>query len=176
MARSNTKRLFFALWPDDPVRDQLHRIQRTLDLSAGRPVHKADLHITLQYLGQTDQDQLECVKAAASRVDGAGFRLEIDSIHHWRRPRVLWAGLAELPGELRRLVRELGEELAGCGFPPEERSYHPHITLARKVRKAGSFRLEKTVSWVAGEFVLVESHCDGRVPRYEPIARFPFER
>ena len=176
MARSNTKRLFFALWPDEQFRDQLHRIQTTLDLSAGRLVHKADLHITLQYLGQVDEDQLECVKDAASRVEAAGFRLEIDSIHHWRRPRVLWAGLADLPNELSRLVRQLGEELAGCGFPPEERSYHPHITLARKVRKAGSLRLENTISWIAGEFVLVVSHSDGRVPRYEPIARFPFER
>lgn len=139
-------------------------------------MHKADLHITLQYLGQANEDQLDCVKAAASRVDTASFSLEIDSIHYWRRPRVLWAGLAGVPDELHRLVRQLREQLTSCGFPPEERSYRPHITLARKVRTANNIQLPDTFSWIPGEFVLVVSHTDGRVPRYEPIARFPFDR
>jgi 2'-5' RNA ligase len=174
LAKSTTKRLFFALWPDEQVRKQFHQLQKTLDLSAGRLVHKADLHITLQYLGQANKDQLDCAKAAASRVDGASFRLEIDSIHHWHRPRVLWAGLADMPGELHYLVRQLGEQLTTCGFPPEERRYHPHVTLARKVRNASSFQLTDVIPWVAEDFVLVASHTDGRVPRYEPVARFPF--
>ena len=174
MARSNSKRLFFALWPDDRVRDHLWRLQKRLQLSAGRLVHKQDLHITLQYLGQANEDQLDCVKAAASRVGVDSFSLEIGSIHHWRRSRVLWAGLADVPDELHFLVRSLGEQLTDCGFPPEERSYRPHVTLARKVRDAIDVQLEETIPWIAGEFVLVVSHTDGRVPGYEPVARFPF--
>ncbi len=157
------------------MRNQLHQLQQTLDLSAGRLVHKADLHITLQYLGQASEEQLDCVKAAALRVDVAAFRLEIDSIHHWRRPRVLWAGLAEMPDELYSLVRQLGEQLTLCGFPPEDRSYRPHVTLARKIKAATSFQLTDSVPWRVNEFVLVASHTDGRVPRYEPIARFSFD-
>ncbi len=156
------------------MRNQLHQLQQTLDLSAGRPVHKADLHITLQYLGQASEEQLDCVKAAALKADAASFRLEIDSIHHWRRPRVLWAGLAEIPDELYSLVRQLGEQLTLCGFPPEDRGYCPHVTLARKVKAAGSFQLPHAIPWRVNEFVLVASHTDGRVPRYEPIVRFPF--
>ena len=174
MARAKTKRLFFALWSDDQARTQLQQLQQTLDLSAGRLVHKADLHITLQYLGQASKEQLDCVKAAASRVDAASFRLEIDSIHHWRKPRVLWAGLAYMPDELQFLVRQLGEQLTTCGFPPEERRYQPHVTLARKVRNASSFQLPDVIPWRVEEFVLVVSHTDGRVPRYEPVGRFPF--
>ena len=157
------------------MRNQLHQLQQTLDLSAGRLVHKADLHITLQYLGQASEEQLDCVKAAASRVDATAFRLEIDSIHHWRRPRVLWAGLAEMPDELYSLVRQLGEQLTFCGFPSEDRSYRPHVTLARKVGAAASFQLTDNIPWRVNEFVLVVSHTDGRVPRYQPIARFTIE-
>lgn len=174
MARVKTKRLFFALWPDERVRDKLHQLQQTLDLTDSRLVHKDDLHITLQYLGQASEEQLDCVKAAALRVDAASISLEIDSIHHWRKPRVLWAGLADMPDELRSLVHQLGEQLTFCGFPPEARSYQPHVTLARKVRAADSSQLPDTISWEVNEFVLVLSHTDGRVPRYEPIARFLF--
>ncbi len=175
LVRSNTKRLFFALWPDDRVRAQLHQLQKTLDLSAGRLVHKSDLHITLQYLGQVSADRLDCVKTAASKVNIAPFRLEIDGVHHWRRPRVLWVGAAGVPDELQNLVRQLGEQLITCGFAPEERGYHAHVTLARKVRIASSFQLTDNIIWMAEEFVLVASHTDERVPRYEPIARFPFD-
>lgn len=153
----------------------MHQLQKTLDLPAGsRLLHKADSHITLQYLGQVSEDQLGCVKAAASRVGVSPFRMEIDSVRHWRRSRVLWAGLADVPVELRDLVRQLGEQLTPCGFPPEQRRYNPHVTLARKVKGAADVELTERVSWLAEEFVLVESHTDGRVPRYVPIARFSF--
>lgn len=175
MIRSNKKRLFFALWPDDQVRFELHRLQSTLELSDGRLVHEADLHITLQYLGQVTGDQLACIKTAASRVEVTPFRLGIDSVHHWRRPRVLWAGLAFTPHELQCLVQQLGEQLAACGFTPENRLYCPHVTLARKVKAALGAQLTDAVSWEANEFVLVESYTDGRIPRYEPVARYPLD-
>lgn len=173
MARSNTKRLFFALWPDDQVRAELHRLQRILELTDGRLVHESDLHITLQYLGQVSADRLGCVKAAASRLEVTPFRLAMDSVHHWRRPKVLWVGTDRVPGELQALVQQLGEQLATCGFTPENRSYCPHVTLVRKVRQAHSAQLADSILWQARGFVLVESHTDGRMPRYEVIARFP---
>ena len=176
MLKSRTKRLFFALWPDEAVRLHLQRLQKSLEMTTGgKMLDKRDLHITLQYLGQVRKDQMGCVEAAAARVEGVPFRLEIDSVHYWRRPRVLWAGLADIPVELYELARRLGEQLTPCGFPPEERSYTPHVTLARKVKSAAEVQLSGTVPWLAKEFVLVESHTDGRVPRYVPVARFPLD-
>lgn len=173
MARAKTRRLFFALWPDEGVRRYLQQLQKTLDLTAGgRLLHKADLHITLQYLGQVREEQLDCVSAAASRVAVCPFRLEIAGVSHWRRSRVVWAGLAGIPDELRELVHQLGEQLTPCGFPPEDRRYKPHVTLARKVKAAGNVEPTGGASWQVQDFVLVESHTDGRVPSYVPVARF----
>ncbi len=174
MAKPITQRLFFALLPDDQVRVQIYQLQTALALSEGRLVHKTDLHITLQYLGQVADDQIDCVKLAASRVETGSFVLEIDNLHN-RRRKLLWAGVTIIPDELGLLVHRLGEQLAVCGFAPEERAYLPHITLARRNRKAISSQLSDTICWEANDFVLMVSHTDGRIPRYEAVARFPLK-
>ena len=51
-----------------------------------------------------------------------------------RRPRVFWAGI-EGGESLRDLARATEHALAQLGVPVEERSYSPHLTLAR-IREA----------------------------------------
>lgn len=170
--KHDTKRLFFALWPDEAVRGQLHALGKTQNLAAGRPVHRADLHITLQYLGQTGPDQRHCAEIAASRAVGDAFSLSISQVHYWKRSRVLWAGLENTPDALQRLVIELAQQLQLCGIEPEHRVYQPHITLARNIPAIVGSQAVDRISWNIREFVLLESHTDGRIPRYEIVARF----
>ena len=45
-------------------------------------------------------------------------------------PRVIWAGV-EPAAALHGVRSAINQVLAGLGIPAEERSYHPHITIAR---------------------------------------------
>lgn len=62
------------------------------------------------------------------------FTLEIQGLGvfpHIRRPRILWIGCTGDISALRKLVFEIEGVLNPLGFPPEEKPYYPHLTLAR---------------------------------------------
>lgn len=48
-----------------------------------------------------------------------------------RHPRVLWVGITGKLETLQALQKRLEEVLATLGFPREEHSFSPHLTLGR---------------------------------------------
>jgi 2'-5' RNA ligase len=44
---------------------------------------------------------------------------------------VVWAGISDARGDLRTLQERISAGLTRLGFPPEERPFHPHVTLGR---------------------------------------------
>ena len=171
--QADRERLFFALWPDDPVRERLAMVESELPSRHGKWVHPEDRHITLVFLGDVDPDQRPCIEQAADRVHGTPFHLEIDQIGYWRRPRILGCGPTHPPESLQRLVDDLQRELSICGFRPETRPYSPHITLARKARQVRFRWLDEPLPWPVREFVLVASQLGGEPPRYRVLRRWP---
>jgi 2'-5' RNA ligase len=95
---------------------------------------------------------------------------------------VIAAGVrGDLPG-VSALAAALGRGLAPLGHPPEDRPFHPHLTLGR-VRDGrpprglgealGAATAGPPVAGIAGEVVLVRSHLAPGGSRYEPLARCP---
>ena len=62
-----------------------------------------------------------------------------------------------IPPELERLVRSIEQALMPFGYTPQERTYRPHITAARKVRAFPAVRLTRAVELQWSDFELVES-------------------
>lgn len=154
-----TQRLFFALWPNESLRDRLHALTpRALAPGSGRHVRRDNLHITLVFLGSVDLKTRECVENVASALDCESFTLSLDELGYWPKPRILWVGASRLPEQLRRLVETLNEQLIACGPNPEKRPYRAHMTLARKVKKHPRADAIAPIDWHVDHFVLVESH------------------
>ena len=129
------RRLFFALWPGDAVRQALFHWQ-THHLPRGvRWQHRADLHVTLHFLGQVEASRLAALRQLGAATRGDGFTLVLDQVGYWPRPQILWAGPTTVPVALIALHERLGAGLREQGFATERRSYRPHVTLARKVRR-----------------------------------------
>lgn len=162
------RRLFYALWPDDRVRRALARWQRDQLPPRARPTHVADLHLTLHFLGQVEDAQLESLLGLGrdQRVDP--FELVLDRIGHWPRPRVLWVGPSEIPLALIELHRELGKGLTQLGFELDPRPFAPHVTLARKVARPPEGLEFAPLRWQVSEWALVESRA-GERPLYHPL-------
>ncbi len=170
---AKNKRLFFALWPDDDVRGRLAQLQTLLPQAQGNWVHPQDLHVTLQFLGAVPANRQRCVHQAASAVQAQSFQLEITHLDFWSKPRIAWAGPEQTPPELEQLVKALGANLEGCGFPREKRAYRPHVTLLRKTTPAAAMELEAPVFWRVNHFVLVESRLGGEPPWYKVLDAWP---
>lgn len=100
-----------------------------------RVVAPENLHITLKFLGETEEGMVEpIVDVLEASVDGVPpFTLTLrgtGAFPSMRAPRVLWVGIYD--GEpLVRVAQRLEQGLGSLGFPRERRRFSPHLTLAR---------------------------------------------
>ena len=165
-----TDRLFFALWPDEPLRATLAgRLPALVSGLGGRPQRPDQWHVTLEFLGEVPGERQPAVRQAAMRVHGASCALNFDRLDYWRRPQVYCLAASQVPTELAGLVRGLRAALAEEGFTPEAREFRPHVTLARKVREARPCALDPPLVWPDDRFALVRSITDPAGSRYEPL-------
>ncbi len=166
------RRLFLALWPDAGERAQLAALSATL--CGGRKVHPDNLHLTLVFLGATDDERLLCYEQALRDLAVPSLTLRLDRLACWSRSGILWLGAGRAPPELSSLVQDLNRRLKSCGFSPERRPFQTHITLARDFTgPAPPAELEHPVIWRTGQVALVESLQTGRGLRYAVLARWP---
>ena len=163
------RRLFFALWPDDGVRDALGEWQRHCLPQDVQPTLRADLHMTLHFLGQVETTRLAELELLGDYIKQKVFDLQLDELGFFARPQVLWAGPSEAPPALLRMQQALGEGLAQMDFPCEKRAFSPHVTLARKVKAKPQVADLTSISWRVSQWALVESRS-GRRPLYAPLA------
>ena len=91
-------------------------------------------HITLQFLGNTGQPQYECIVARLRELRSPPVPIQLEDLGFFDRAGVFFAGVA-LTSELRLLQERVTAATGLCGFIPETRPYHPHITLARTKSK-----------------------------------------
>src|SRR5207248_1409265 len=102
------------------------------------------IHLTLKFLGETDR-----VDQVIEALQGIGpfekFFVEVKGFGFFpdaRRPRVLWTGI-EAPPALAELAGRVETAMEKLGFPPEQRPFTPHLTLARFQSRRPETRLMK---------------------------------
>lgn len=168
------RRLFFALWPSDHVRQSIVKQSSSIIQGVkGRVIRPENIHITLHFIGQANKEDEACFHEAAQSVSGNPFTLNLDHYGSFARARVLWMGLRETPDKLIHLHDELGATLAACGYQCDKRPYNPHVTLMRKCTKPVIKQHEFYVSWPVDKFVLVESIQNVSGVNYRVIGQYP---
>jgi 2'-5' RNA ligase len=146
------------------------------------------LHLTLRFLGSVPDDrQAELAGAISAAAAGVKpFRVELSgggAFPNQYRPRVLWIGITHGTAELSALERRVDAETRQLGWPPDDRPFTAHLTLARTDGVTGAteraHRLieaaaEITLSWQADRLILYKSHLGHGPTRYEAVATAMF--
>jgi 2'-5' RNA ligase len=167
-------RLFFALWPNDAVRQALWRSSAPLrEACRGQPVAKRNLHLTLLFLGGVDERRLPDIEAAAAGIRVPGFSLVFDGWGRFDKASVAWLGCRHPDPRAAALAGGLAGAMEKLGFPPERRPFRPHLTVIRKCRDGSPAEPIDPVTWPVDEFTLVRSLTLPSGPVYEVIARWP---
>lgn len=174
-------RLFLALWPDQPLRQDILRIAGPLLTHfRGRPVEPDRLHLTLAFLGEVPAEAVPTIEgvamAAASRH--GPLDLSLDRTGVFANAGVLWLGGAgDRP--LLALHEDLAAALAEAGHPLERRPFRPHVTLSRRVPRDAELHArlrgeaDPPVRWRAEELTLVSSHTEPEGAVYRVLRRWP---
>ncbi|MBI1295142.1 RNA 2',3'-cyclic phosphodiesterase [bacterium] len=193
-------RTFIAIDLSPAVKQQVRTLQQRLQ-SALRPLGgdhllkwtKPDkVHVTLRFLGDTGEVQTRCMAEELGRITSemAPFALQLGGIGvfpNWPRLRVLWVGVDGAMAALHRLQQAVEAAAQAAGFTAEDKSFSPHITLARmgnsarseEVRRIGEFlrtgsaqETTLTATWRVEEIVHMQSQLRPEGAVYTPIEHF----
>lgn len=183
-------RLFVAIDVGDEARRRIGDLLPQLKAAAPRSkwVALENLHLTIAFLGNVADERAPDLAAAlgGAAASHRAFTFTVaggGAFGSPRRPRVLWAGVQG--GTFAPLARDVEAALVPFGYTPEERDYHPHVTLARAREQRGDAPLADCVPLLqalppievnAGELLLMKSTTAPKGPKYEPIHRAPLAR
>jgi 2'-5' RNA ligase len=185
-----SKRIFVGLFLPASAARELHTTVRGLLAGAGfRFVPPDEIHLTLRFLGDTEDAAIEELRSALEgRLAGlCAPSLRIATTGAFPESgaaRILWAGIEEDPGtegRLAALAQATEAAVAGSATArPAEERFQPHLTVARPSRHGRSLppedfrRLRLAVRWRPLEVRLVESRPGQSGPaRFPLIASFP---
>ena len=179
-------RTFICLQPPAFARDRLASTQQRLRNSGAqvRWVQPHNIHLTLKFLGSVPAQRLLDVTRAVQRaaVPAPPIPLELAVLGCFpnrRAPRVVWAGLKQLPEELRDLQQRVEKELVAIGFSAESRPFSPHLTLGRvrsdrnlgKLVEAMRAERLEPLRFEAAEVVVMASRLHASGALYTPVSR-----
>jgi 2'-5' RNA ligase len=124
-------RLFVAVDLPDEVKDGLGAL--CSGVSGAKWVRREQMHLTLRFIGDADDNQFEAIKAALGSISALTFAMRLEGVGQFPpkgKPRVLWVGV-KAPPALAALQQTVNTSLDKLGLPPEDHPFSPHITLAR---------------------------------------------
>lgn len=172
-AGSAQRRLFFALWPDDALRQQIERNTcQAMKEAGGRRIPARNFHVTLVFIGEVPQQQVAAAMAAAGEVHAQPFTLTLDRLESWTDADVLVYSGEQAPPALGELVDRLRISLLRHQFKLQRQTFKPHITLMRRLPRRLPKRPLPALQWPVSDYALVESTAgpDGSI--YTVIGRW----
>jgi len=144
-----------------------------------------NLHITLLFLGKTEEEKLDIISSVLKEECYGFGHLEIiirgiGLFKNLNEPRVIWAGI-EPSERLNILNRNIANRFRNLGFYQGENYFKPHLTLGR-IKTIVNRQDFKTIvdkykatelqNLIIEEIILYESILLPEGPVYKPIDKF----
>ncbi len=188
-----TKRIFVAIDISDEAKDKAAEYIKNLkdefpDLRVGWEKTEK-LHLTLKFLGDIDDTDLQRLNDAAFETAGQipKFNLKTTATGAFpsqKKARVLWLGIEDEKGVLHKLAEVFETNCANQGFAIETRSFKAHLTIARlrepqESKKLIERHLEtkiEPVKFEVPEIVIYESHLQKSGSVYSVLSKHPLIR
>jgi 2'-5' RNA ligase len=185
---AESPRLFIAVPINEPWREQL--IKQSTMLQLKLPFQKwtypEDYHITLKFLGDTSAGQIQQLQRKLMDISEVTRSFELTE-KEWgtfgphAAPSILWAGVGGDLTSLHDLQKKVDLSMAELGYPQEDRTFHPHLTIARRYKGKSPLSVpikqyfpEETTSLIRcsiNEIKLYQSNLRTK-PMYEALASF----
>ncbi len=135
---STMLRLFIAIPLGQEAERYLERIIHDLRShgSGVKWVNPKNIHLTLRFLGDTDERLVpkicSLLDAVVSDIDALSSKIDaLGAFPNLRRPRVIWAGINGGVEALSKLAHRIESGVRDLGFESEPKRFKAHLTLGR---------------------------------------------
>ena len=170
------KRVFISIELPENVKKEIQRIQEKLHEFSGKKTEFENLHLTLKFLGEINEEKIEKVKEKLIEVKLKKIDCSIDEIGVFNEDfiKIVWIHL----GGCEKLQKEVDESLKDL-FKSEKR-FMSHITIARVkgVKDKKKFLEElkkikfKKINFVVDKFSLMKGVLMPDGPEYKIIEEY----
>lgn len=180
-------RSFIAIETPKDIRDNIGVLQTQLKPSLGnlvRWVAIENMHLTLIFLGEVKEDFLNQVKEQLTSVVKMVMPFEANikgfgAFPSQRSPRIIWVGMDKGKNEVIDLQSRIEKALKTIGYKPEDRKFHPHLTIGRVKgfikETTNIFEANYTSrNFLVKSIVLFKSTLRPQGPIYEKLEVFHF--
>ncbi len=178
-------RSFLAIELLEPILKKIGEVQADIR-STHAEVRWTDpekIHLTLKFFGNIEESRIDPIfKSIEEPIRNTlPFSIKVRGVGafpHLKNPRVIWIGLVEERGILTSLQKQIETQLEKVGIQPENRPFHPHLTLGRMKSSRGKEelvgRMERHREEEFGDFqvervVLFKSDLRPSGPIYTPL-------
>lgn len=174
----NSKRIFFALWPEQDVREALNKNTKS-DITSflkEKPLRKVPMHnwhFTLAFVGNVSAEIFACCLEQGSQISAEAFSLTLNKFNYFEQSKVIWIGCDQIPTAWYELVNKLNQALLLCGYKLDKTHPIPHMTVLRKAKQPMAVTQFDPVTWTASEFALIESTTTDNGVLYSAIKCWP---
>ncbi len=175
-------RVFISINIPENIRKEIVKIQNSLPEFIGKKTESENLHLTLKFLGDVDEDKIEEIKDNLRRIKIGKFETNIDEIgffdnsesrFHSKR-LIIWLHLKNC----EKLQKEVDEVLHG--FFEKEKRFMSHLTIARikKINNKKKFLEDlfnikiKKENFLVDKFYLMKSELTKKGPMYSVLNEF----
>jgi len=149
-------------------------------------VKQFNIHLTLLFLGDVDETNMEMIKEGCLSVSSSYFGFDMALLNsgvfpNFRKPRIIWVGISpDSKTNLVHLANLLREALSFLKID-ERKGFSPHITLGRIKNIYNLLSLKdsieqisfKTEKFPVKEITIFKSVLKPDGPIYTPMAKFP---
>jgi 2'-5' RNA ligase len=178
-------RSFLAIELPQPILKKIEEVQGDLRSTHAdvRWVSPDKIHLTLKFFGNIEESRIDLIlKSIEDPIRNTSpFSLKVRGVGAFpslKNPRVIWMGLVDGKEVLASFQKQIESQLEKIGFQPEDRPFHPHLTLGRMKSSRGKEdlggRMEKHKEEEFGDFpveraVLFKSDLRPTGPIYTPL-------
>lgn len=133
---SETVRSFLAIEIDKELIPKISEVQDAFKQTKAnvKYVKEENMHFTLKFFGDIDEDKLEEIESAINKVlkNHSSFDLTIEGCGNFPKPdiiKVIWIGIAK-NDPMINLQKDLDKEFKKIGFR-KEKKFISHLTIGR---------------------------------------------
>ena len=123
---------------------KIQRFQENLQIDV-KPTKINQIHFTLQFLGEIDEEKCEKVKNMLRTITFSQFNLslkEVGGFPNLKNPRIIWIGTDKKGAEkLIKITNEIEMKLTSLGFE-KNKKFKPHLTIFRVKHKIDDISLQ----------------------------------
>ena len=122
-------RLFLAIDIPENLKEEIAKFQEQFKIKGIKLVEKENLHITVKFLGEVDEEKLKEILNLDLSIQPIKIKLKtLGTFPNSNYIRVIWIGAYN--NNLVEIFKEIDKKLSTLGFK-KERSYIPHLTIGR---------------------------------------------